>query len=122
MHGGDQDSERLYRWHIEARTGGVEGKKASVDDYVEACVALLKSVETRGFMQERPVLLDPDGRLFNGAHRVSLGLAINKPLYVRQVNAPAKRTWGFDWFADHGMSRADLLRLVEDWCLLRGVE
>src|SRR5690606_24703258 len=41
LRGGDQDSERVYRWHIYLRTGGIEGEKSSVDDYVDACHVLL---------------------------------------------------------------------------------
>lgn len=119
LRGGDQDSERVYRWHIYMRTGGIEGEKSSVDDYVDACHVLLSSVQKNGFLSEYPALLDPNGRLYDGAHRVSLALAMRRPLYVAREGEIAKRTWGFDWFSDQGMSRGDLLRVVDDWCRLR---
>src|SRR5688572_13223087 len=74
---GDADAERVYRWHIEKRTGGVEPRstKTSVDDYVLGCRVLLDSLLERGFDEAHAVRFGQRRLLVNGgAHRVAASL------------------------------------------------
>jgi hypothetical protein len=53
----------------------------------------------------------PDGlndRLLDGAHRIACALALRLP-EIWQVKDPreARRTWGLDWFAAHGLDADD---------------
>lgn len=117
--GDDPDAERLYRWHIAARSGGVErgSWKQSVDDYVTAARTLLSAMTLEGFDSRCPVRVGNNGRLMDGAHRTACALALGiGPIPQRQVDKPGRaRSWGRDWFEAYGLPAADLVRLDRDW-------
>lgn len=124
--GGDPNSERVYRWHIAKRTGGTEidyrterVTKRGIDEYVESSRALLASMQKCGFTKDGAVPIDRNGLPLDGSHRISAALALGIKVRVRLVKRVSKRTWGFDWFAENGMSDDDLKRIVSDWCSLR---
>lgn len=126
MDGADPDSERVYRWHIAQRTGGTEVDyrtekvtKRSIDEYVEGCRALLSSMREHGFTKDGAVPIDRNGLPLDGSHRIAAAIAVGIKVRVRRSRRGAKRTWGFDWFVEHGMLASDLKRIVADWCLLR---
>lgn len=122
--GNDPDSERVYRWHIEERSGGrmrvglsTDRWKRTLDDYVTAAQSLAESMSGNGFLPFYAVPIDPAGELLDGSHRVACALACEVPaIYVdpqpRSVWAPA---WGVDWFKARGMPPADMARLMADW-------
>jgi hypothetical protein len=118
LNGGDPDSERVYRWHIEKRTGGNEPRspKNCVDDYVRACPVLLESIRINGFQPRGAVKIAPDNRIMgSGAHRMSICLLLKKPILIYRVNKFPKKEWGRDWFVFAGMSKADLADLDAGW-------
>lgn len=122
--GSDPDSERVYRWHIERRSGhrmangiATDRWKLSLDDYVMACRMLFDSMQSFGFRPKAAVQIDPDGELLGGAHRVACALALEiKDIPVlqetRKVFAPP---WDWGWFVEKGMMFDDLERLYADW-------
>lgn len=119
---GDADAERVYRWHIEKRTGGVEpgSWKKSIDDYMDAAFALTKAMRVRGFDPATPVVMGSNGRLRAGAHRLSCALALELPALAVRIDARrgTAAPWGRDWFVRHGISAADLRRIEADLELL----
>lgn len=138
LHGGDPDAERVYRWHIEKRSGArmaaglaTDKWKRSVDEYVDAAQALVFSMAMHGFDPARfvhsmhpaeGIPIDPNRELLDGSHRVAAALALGIPeMQVKRepsyVWAPA---WGYDWFVENGMNEADLARLRSDWDEMRG--
>jgi hypothetical protein len=127
--GNDPDAERVYRWHIEARSGhrmkaGVptDKWKRSADDYVDFASILLLSMKSRGFHPGGVIPVDQDGELLDGSHRVACAIALDIPVipYVvmreRQAWAPA---WGEEWFVKEGCPAEDLERLRSDFALLQ---
>lgn len=129
-HGGDADAERVYRWHIDARSGSrmragfsTDRWKLTLEDYTEAARELCASVANYGFRPEGAIPIDPNGELLDGSHRVSCALALGiESVPVKQedrtVWAPA---WGEQWFIEHGMSDADLKRLRADFGAISGL-
>ena len=119
--GGDPDSERVYRWHIEKRTGGREPRswKRSVDDYVAALAVLLAGMRVDGFDANYPVVLGANGRLRDGAHRVACALFLGLPVLAVTDPRDGSATWGLDWFRRHDMGPADLQRIEADWQWLK---
>lgn len=123
----DPDSERVYRWHIEERSGArmraglaTDQWKRTLDDYVIAAGALLTSMRLQGFRPQEAIPVDPAGKLLGGAHRLACALALNIPLvsvvqHERMAWAPP---WHREWFIDHGMPQADFKRMCEDWELM----
>lgn len=121
--GGDPDSERIYRWHILARKAsnakvnlGMDGKSGT-DQYVRDCYALIRSMETYGFLPQFPIPIDIDGELLGGAHRLACALALGidaVPVegHQRRVFAPA---WDNEWFRENGLPDSDYERLKQDW-------
>lgn len=104
-------NEGIYRRHILKRTGGKELRsgKHTVDDFVNACEPLLRSMQERGFDPAYPVLMGNNGIPRNGAHRLSLcGLLGIEP--VIEVQPVAGREWGPGWFNRH-----DLIHVLETW-------
>lgn len=111
--GDDPEAESLYRWHIEARSGArmnaglaTDQWKRSVDNYVEAARELFASMKLEGFKIGFPVMIDPDGEILNGSHRVACALALGIGEVAvlpcqRHVWAPA---WDADWFREAGMA------------------
>lgn len=113
--GADPDAERVYRWHIEARTGGLERHKTSVDDYVADCRRLLASMRA-GFDYHHPVEIGSNDRLKDGAHRISCALLLGHRVRVRTLEQPSRSAdWGLEWFRERGMDARDLARIEQDW-------
>ena len=132
LYGGeDPDSERVYRWHIEKRSGGrmeaglaTDKWKTQTDDYVSSATGLFKSMSAGGFDERYPVPIDPDGELLDGSHRVSCALALEIPhiaveLRPDYVWAPA---WDYLWFIEAKQTKAstDVKRVLEDFNRLNG--
>jgi hypothetical protein len=129
-HGGsDPDSEHIYRWHIEKRSGSrlrsglaTDGWKRTLDDYVSAARGLYEGMAEDGFRLSGTVLIDPNGELLSGAHRVACALALGIEMIpvkreARHVWAPA---WGYEWFVANSMGHDELARLCRDWQALQG--
>lgn len=121
--GGDADSERVYKWHLQARKAanakvnlGMDGK-ANTDQYVEDSRNLLVSMAINGFNPEYPIPIDPDGELLGGAHRLACALALGidaVPVERREqkVWAPA---WDMNHFYHNDASAEDMQRIATDW-------
>lgn len=121
--GNDRDSERVYRWHIDQRSGNriragvaTDRWKRSLDDYVEAACRLVGSMAF-GFDPAFPIPVDPDGEILDGSHRLACALALGLGAVPversdRHVWAPH---WGYDWFVERGMPADDLERTLADW-------
>jgi hypothetical protein len=130
IHGGDPDSDRVYRWHIEKRSGrrmraGVptDKWKRSLDDYVASAGSLAGSMGMQGFLPEFAIPVDPAGELLGGAHRLacSLALGLETVRVERSVNRVWAPAWNEAWFIENGMNAADLERLRKDWQELNGL-
>jgi hypothetical protein len=124
LYGGDQEAERVYRWHIAERSGhrmnvgmATDQWKRSLDDYVEAAQALCASLSAHQFMTCFAVPVDPTGELLDGSHRVACSLALRIPeipvaVQPRSAWAPA---WDVEWFKGHHMPLDDFDRMMSDW-------
>lgn len=128
LHGGDPDSERVYRWHIEKRRAanaslglGMDRGKTGQGDYVRSLERLAASMQANGFHHSGRIPVDPSGEPLGGAHRMACALALDIPSVpvTRErirVWAPA---WGEDWFVENGMAAEDLARVRADMEALR---
>ena len=127
LHGGaDPDAERVYRWHIEKRSGAridagvaTDQWKRSLDDYVKSAKDLYGSMVRDGFVTDVPI--DPNYELLDGSHRVACAVAIGfKEIPVsheaRYVWAPP---WGTEWFLENEVSSMDIARIMLDWDEMR---
>jgi hypothetical protein len=122
INGGDPDSARVYRWHIETRTGGIEKRswKKTVDDYVLAAGALAFSMQAGGFDPSQPVVICPKGKLRDGAHRISCALATGSLIRFERHNQPSRaRPWCSQYLKDAGIMPGDLERVLQDWKRLK---
>jgi hypothetical protein len=118
---GDPDSERVYRWHIEKRTGGREigSWKTSLQDYVKACGDLLDSMRVRGFDPAYPIRIGNNGRMMEGAHRTSCALYLDIPVSMVVVDREGRSCpWGQEALIEYGIDRVDLLRVLDDFARL----
>lgn len=123
--GGDSDAVDLYRWHIQQRSGhrikaGVvtDKWKRSIGDYLESAVNLFHAVDRCGVL--RPVPVDPDGELLDGAHRVACALALglsSVPVEYHTAKAWAP-AWDEHWFRAR-MTDAGVKRLLHDFEAMR---
>jgi len=124
----DPDAERVYRWHIEKRSGhrmqaglATDKFKRSVDDYVDFAGMLYASMVARGFHHGGVVPVDQNGELLDGSHRVACAIALDIPVipYLRMRErrawAPA---WGEEWFLENGCPAEDLERIRRDYTLI----
>lgn len=119
--------EELYRWHIARRTGGFEkdsvyggpSTKRTVDDYVDAGRDLLASMRARGFDEAHPVPVSRDGVILAGAHRVAVALALGIDVEVEvHDKATLASPWGASWMRSKGLSKDDLVPLLDDYVRL----
>lgn len=121
--GGDPDSERVYRAHIMGRTGGVEpgGDKRSVDGYVDAARALLRSMKARGFDPVHPIPVGSNGRIRNGAHRIACALALGIDVAIERIDKPGTAApWDEAWLRRGGLTADDIARAKDDLERLHG--
>ena len=121
LKGNNRDSERIYRWHIEKRTGGRERRswKNSIEDYITACKDLLASMLNYGFDPNCPLKYGQDGRLRSGAHRLACSLLLGLDIHYIIVAINGGKPWGENWFVNHGIAPEDLQRIKADWEWLR---
>lgn len=75
---------------------------------------LIASIERKNFYSDRyPILLDADGRLKDGSHRLSaalhFGLGSMPVLFARDKKGPID--YGREWFENHGFAELYLKRL-----------
>ena len=122
LEGSDPDSERIYRWHIEKRTGGREPRSAwkhSIEDYVTVCKTLLESMLKVGFNPDFPVEYGQNERLRSGAHRLACSLLLGLDVYYVNVPITVNMTWGEDWFVRHGIAAEDLRHIKATWKWLK---
>lgn len=126
--GDDLDSERVYRWHIEERSGtrmklglSTDRWKRCAGDYVAASKELHASMVRSGFMGAFAIPIDPNGELLGGAHRLACALAIGIETVPvdRLTHLCWAPTWNEAWFVEHGVSEADLARIKADWETMR---
>lgn len=128
--GGDPDAERIYLWHIATRRAtnrmagiGMDGAKPNDGAYVPAAKALLASMQANGFDPNEPIPIDASGELLGGAHRVACALALAVAVRVQEHDTTAwAPEWGVTWFAQSGMSIADLARLQQDFDTINGMK
>lgn len=129
--GGDPDSERVYRWHIDKRRGanaaqgiGMDAGKVDTDDYVTAAKALARSMAAKGFDRRFPIPIDKHGNLMGGAHRTACAIALDCDAWVQvRPGAAWAPQWGRQWFIDNGMESDDQYALQVYWdklCARRG--
>lgn len=119
MNGGDPIAEDRYRRHIAARTGGFEGAKQSVDDYVQASSRLLQSLKDHGFRPETPVRIGTgNGLPLDGAHRIAAALALDLEVLVAEEEGIHGGVWDLEWFRQHGFSREELEQLLMRYAAL----
>lgn len=118
IEGSDEDSRRVYRWHIQQRTGGKEARswKVCVEDYVSAARELLASMQLRGFDPECPVRFGSNGLLMEGAHRIACALALGECVWIETLGRPGNSSpWDEEWLRKDGVSEADLARVLSDF-------
>lgn len=122
--GNDPDAERVYRWHIEERSGArmraglaTDRWKQSSDDYVRSARWLVLSMREDGFIPFFAVPIDPNGEMLDGSHRVACAIACEAPaVYVeRHTRMAWAPPWDLAWFEDRGMRPDDLARMKADW-------
>jgi hypothetical protein len=125
-YGGDPESEKLYRWHIERRKAsnakvnlGMDGKSGT-DQYVRDCCALIRSMNAYGFLPQYAIPIDPDGELLGGAHRLgcALALEIEEVPVVKFEKSAWAPPWNREWFVENGADAEDLARIEKDWLAL----
>src|SRR3990167_4518391 len=126
--GDNPDSELVYLWHIEARSGArmkaglkTDRCKQSAEDYVQSAKMLHYSMSRGGFFDSYAIPIDQNGELLGGAHRLACAMALGiesipEERNTRMVWAPA---WNEAWFVEHGVSEADLARIKADWEMMK---
>lgn len=125
----DSDSMRLYCWHIETRMAtnavqgiGMDSNKLWINEYVQKCHELHRSMCRRGFDPTYAIPIDPDENLLGGAHRLACAIAlgfVSVPVNRKSQMAWAP-AWDRDWFVNAGLDESDLLKLDVDWAGLAG--
>jgi hypothetical protein len=120
--GSDPESTRLYLWHINARTGGIEpgGGKSTLAAYMTHARALQRHMKAHGFNDDHPIRVGTNGRLMDGAHRIACALALGvRRIPVVTVDKPGRaRDWGAACLTGHGIDPDDLARLEADFKVL----
>lgn len=113
----DPDSEQLYRWHIEKRTGGIEKRswKKTVDDYIWACSNLLWCISRFGFDANYPIRTGKNGWLLDGAHRLACALLLELDVYYVIENRDGTAAWGESWFVRNKINPEDLEKIKRTW-------
>lgn len=100
-----------------------DGYKKTPDDYIKSAQLLIANMKAHGYDAEEPILIDDDGEIWNGAHRIACAAALGLseiPVFFKRgkVWAPA---WDRKWMLDHGIIAQDLKRLDKDMEKLRSV-
>lgn len=74
----DNPQLRQYSESILLLNGGKEydGRKTSVNDFIESYAKLVMSVLSRGFDEREPIYVGRDSNLFSGAHRTTIGCCL----------------------------------------------
>ena len=107
-------SKGMYQWHINKRTGGKEPKsqKITLADYIDACYALLRSMDSNGYNEFYPIKIDSNYNLHGGAHRLSCAVLLHLPICAEvKVTTKTPRLWDKQWFIDKGLDNISLVKI-----------
>jgi hypothetical protein len=87
----------LYKRHIAFRTGGVEDKKKSLDDYINNFDKLIISIEKHGFKKEHAIPVSTtNGIILNGAHRLACCIYFKSDCYIYYKDQEGIK-WDYEW-------------------------
>lgn len=76
--------------------------------------SLIKNMQQNGFLVSRPILVDAEGHLVDGAHRLACALYFHVDFVsVKIVQKRAQVEYGRDWFSQNGFTDEEL-RQVDD--------
>ena len=107
--------EDLYVRHILMRTMGVEPtntNKTSIKDYTDFYKKLLEDLQSKGFDENSPIIMDKRSLLHDGAHRLAGSLATRQNVTVKLLQEEG-HTWDFSWFEENGFTTEDKMRILK---------
>ena len=129
LHG--RENERnlsLYTRMILARADAYEGMdyfseyaREGTQEYLNAMRGLCNSMRENGFDREKFVPIGNNGILLNGAHRVSVALALEEDIWVKRYNGQTgNENYGMEWFEENGFNIEDKIRILRAFADLYG--
>lgn len=114
-----KEIESLYCRTILSRTGAIEPtdyyspeEKIGIDSHIQSAKNLLDSIKENGFKQEYYIPIAKDYGLYNGAHRIAAGIALNQNVWIKYEGEHGVKNLDFEWFVDNGFSIEDQLRVL----------
>jgi hypothetical protein len=119
--------KNLYRKHIFLRTGGIEPpdlyseqhftEKISIGDYEAQAQDLYKSIEAKGFNQQKAIAVSDDLLLMNGAHRLAAAVSLGLDAIPIERSAGGG-LWGTEWFK-YNLKAHEYLFLLSEYALFK---
>lgn len=114
------DTFGLYRKHILQRTQGREPEsltKTSLADYERCFMALIESIKAEDFKDEFAIPVDSEGKILNGAHRLSAALALqlDRVPVIRMPHPWKGLEWDMAWFLNQTFTPAEINQLLLLW-------
>jgi hypothetical protein len=111
----------LYYEHLRVWNGFWERNppKRTFEDFLHGFDCLLDSVKEEAFVPSRSlVLLDREGRIRDGAHRVAACLLYDRPVFLENTSYLCP-DWGFSFFEEKGLSEKYLDAMAIQYCELK---
>jgi hypothetical protein len=111
----------LYYEHLRLWNGFWERDppKRTFEDFLYSFNDLLDSVKGGTFLPSLfPILLDPEGRLRCGAHRLVACLLYDRSLFVEEISSVCPN-WGLEFFEDKGLAEKYLDAMAIQYCELK---
>lgn len=108
MKGNIKNCSKIYDAHLRCITENklVEldnAEKVGLEAYRHEFSKLFRSINDRGFDAMKPVPLSSSGFLFNGAHRTSACIVLNKDIAVQATTAQDHK-YNYKYFLERGMT------------------
>ncbi len=114
-------SKDMYYNHLRVWNGFCERipPKKGFEDFQNSFHEVLDSIKNKGYNPKNGlVLIDKNGAIRTGAHRVAACLCYNKLVYTRETDQMCP-DWGFDFFRKQGLEEKYLDAMAIQYCELK---
>jgi hypothetical protein len=110
---------KLYKKHIELRTGNIEDKKTNSNDFVESFNHLIDSIKVNGFDAQYTIDVSVKNKFnLTGAHRLACALYFELEIPVNFLDEDGL-SWDAEWFGKYRFEQDVIDELIYTYSSLK---
>lgn len=101
-------NEKYHALYDRMQRVRMKTNSAKTGNRVKDLLKLIKSVESNGYINDKPIRISGTNQLVNGSHRLALAMAFNVPKILCWKDNHKKVVYNLKWFRKNGFSEDDI--------------